>query len=85
MAATAKRPLVLERFLTEVELAERLDRNRCTLMRWRNRKRNPLPHIRLGEGPCAPILYDPAAVDRWSEEWRKNTEARVRARKAVKA
>ena len=50
--------------LTERQLAERWQLSRRTLQRWRNRARNPLPHLVVGRS----VWYFEADVDAWLEK-----------------
>jgi hypothetical protein len=89
MTATA-RPLALSRMLSQQQLLEhlkerRIPADRTTIWRYRNRARNPLPCVRLAEGPCARVLFDPLEVDRWFERCRVNTVAKASARRKAKA
>jgi hypothetical protein len=53
-------------FLTPRQLRERWQVTDNTLRKWRMNGKGPV-FIRLGEGPCAPIRYPIAEVERYEE------------------
>lgn len=67
--AAPPRPSALARLVAENKLAEQFGWDRCTLFRYRKRRRNPLPFIRIGRR----IFYDVDAIDRWLQRCSVNS------------
>ena len=66
MITSAPSKLRLEHLISERELCHRTGWNRTTIWRFRNRKRDGLPHYRLPNGR---VMFDPRQIDIWIERF----------------
>lgn len=83
------RPKPLERWLTEHEVAARLDVHPGSLARWRSRRQGP-PYVKLGKHQTAPVRYPESELVKWMEgqfplSERPSRLKRLRAQRPISA